>query len=289
MMKIKFRKQLTLLLMSFCLVQMVSAKDITPDRQVVYKTVDSVALKLDIFQPEGYAVTDQRPTIIFFFGGGWSSGTPKQFYEQAQALADKGMLAISADYRVAKRNKTTPFDAVTDAKSAVRWVRQHAGELGVDPDRIVTSGGSAGGHVAACTGVIEGFEAQGEDVLISSVPNAMILFNPVLDTTEKGYGLKKVTEARKTEISPCHHVHSGIVPTIIFHGTADTTVPFENIERFTQLMKEAGNTCDLVPYVGANHGFFNGSYFRPKTKDTSAYESTLCKSIAFLSSLGYIE
>lgn len=268
--------------------QLSVAKEIKPDQQLVYKTVDTVALKLHIFEPEGYKVTDQRPVIIFFFGGGWASGTPKQFYEQARAIADKGMLAISAEYRVSNRNQTTPFDAVCDAKSAVRWVRQHARELGVDPHKIVASGGSAGGHIAACTGVIVGFEGEGEDLTVSSVPNAMILFNPVLDTTEKGYGLKKVTEARKTEISPCHHVHAGIVPTIIFHGTADTTVPFSNPERFTQLMKEAGNQCQLVPYDGEKHGFFNGEYFRPKLTDTSAYDSTLKESIVFLQSLGYL-
>lgn len=265
------------------------AKEINPDQQMIYKTVDSVELKLHLFEPDNYKASDKRPVIIFFFGGGWTSGNPNQFYEQAQALADQGLLAISAEYRIANRHHTSPFDAVEDAKSAVRWVRQHAAELGVDPDRIVASGGSAGGHIAACTGVIEGFEADGEDLAVSSVPNAIILFNPVLDTTEKGYGLKKVSEARKTEISPCHHVHSGIVPTIIFHGTGDRTVPFENIERFTQLMKEAGNECTLVPYEGADHGFFNGAYFRPKITDTSAYDSTLKASVSFLKDHGYMD
>ena len=114
------------------------------------------------FQQTRLKPTDHRPAIVFFFGGGWSGGDKKQFYQQAKAMAEHGMLAFSADYRVKTRNKTTPFECVKDGKSAIRWVREHAAELGVDPDRIVASGGSAGGHVAACTGVIEGAEEAGE-------------------------------------------------------------------------------------------------------------------------------
>jgi len=258
------------------------AQEFAPDRAVVFKTIGEVQLKLHIFEPDGHQASDPKPTIVFFFGGGWTGGTPRQFYQQATELADQGMVAISAEYRVSSRHKTTPFESVQDAKSAVRWIRQHAGELGINPDQIVASGGSAGGHVAACTGVITGHEEQGEDLEISSIPNAMILFNPVLDTTAKGYGLKKVGEARQTDISPCHQVRSGIVPTLLLHGTADTTVPFENAERFTRLMTEASNICELKAYEGAGHGFFNGNFFRPKTKDTTPYEKAMAQSLAFL-------
>ncbi|MGB1259910.1 MAG: alpha/beta hydrolase, partial [Akkermansiaceae bacterium] len=115
------------------------------------------------------------------------------------------------------------------------------------------------GHIAACTGVIDGF-SNGE---VSSKPNAMVLYNPVLDTTRKGYGAGKLG-ANKTEISPCHHIKKGIPPTLVCHGTKDTTVPFENAERFTRLMKKAGNSCTLMAAEGEKHGFFNGKEFRPK-------------------------
>ena len=271
-----------------CLIISAEAADFVPDRSVIYKTVADVELKMDLFEPEGLKATDQRPAIVFFFGGGWSGGSTKQFYQQAAAMAKEGMMAFSADYRVKGRNKTTPFECVRDGKSAIRWVRQHAAELGIDPNRIVAAGGSAGGHVAACTGVIVGHEEGGEDVAIRSVPNAMILFNPVLDTTEKGYGAKNFQPEQQTDLSPCHHVRAEIVPTIIFHGTADKTVPFENAERFAQLMTEAGNECVLVPFEGKDHGFFNGSFFRKKNGDAD-FDLIQKHSIDFLTGHGLVE
>lgn len=262
--------------------------ELAPSRTVTYKTVDGTELKMDIFNPEGFKVTDHRPAIVFFFGGGWSGGSTRQFFQQAKVMAEQGMVAFSVDYRVKSRNKTTPFECVKDGKSAIRWVREHAAKLGVDPSRIVAAGGSAGGHVAACTGIINCCEESGEKTEISAAPNAMILFNPVLDTTDKGYGAKSFKPEQQTELSPCHHVRKGIVPTLVFHGTADKTVPFENAQRFTQLMKEAGNECVLVPFEGKDHGFFNGSFFRKGNGDGD-FNLTMKHSIEFLKAQGILK
>ena len=194
------------------------------------------------------------------------------------------MVAISAEYRIKSKHGTTPFECVADGKSAIRYVRTHAEELGIDPRKIVASGGSAGGHVAACTGVIEGFDEDGEDTSVSSKPNVMVLFNPVIDTTERGYGANKLKGQEKT-LSPAHHVVKGIVPTIIFHGTADTTVPFENVERFCRKMNEADNECRLVPYEGMKHGFFNYT----KEKDHKSFNDTVRRTEEFLRKLGYLK
>ncbi len=254
-----------------------------PDEKIVYKTIGGTTLSLHVFKPADWRPVDRRPAIVFFFGGGWTQGSPRQFYQQARYCAGLGVVAFSAEYRVG----LTPFECVKDGKSAVRWIRRHAGELGIDPGKIVAAGGSAGGHVAACAGVIQGYEEEGEATDVSSVPDAMILFNPVIDTTEKGYGMEKVGAGRKTEISPCAHVRKGICPALIFHGTDDAVVPFENVKRFAGLMTEAGNQCRLVPFAGRGHGFFNSREFRPALK-AEDYEATMRETRSFLVSLDFL-
>ncbi|MBK1827629.1 alpha/beta hydrolase [Haloferula rosea] len=272
----------------FAVLAPVAAADLKPDRSVIYKTVGNTRLHLEIFEPRDLNASDSRSAIVFFFGGGWNGGSTKQFHQQAETLSNMGMVAFCADYRVKSRNKTTPFECVTDGKSAIRWVREHAAELGVDPNKIVASGGSAGGHVAICTDLITGYEEKGENPEVSSRPNATILYNPVIDTTRKGYGAARFDADQQTTLSPCHQVKEGLAPTIVFHGTKDTTVPFENAERFTELMKKHGNECTLVPIVGKGHGSFNSLAFRPKN-DKADYDLTMTRSIDFLRSHGYLE
>ena len=146
----------------------------------VYRTVGDVTLKAWVFRPESVAPAGGYPAIVFFFGGGWQGGTPAQFAKQCRYFQSRGMVAVACDYRVASRHGVKAVDCVEDAKSAVRWLRASAAGLQIDPQRICASGGSAGGHIAACTGVVSGLDANGEDLAISSVPNAMALFNPAV-------------------------------------------------------------------------------------------------------------
>jgi len=253
---------------------------------VVYKTIGEVELKLHIFEPPDRRAKEPVPAIVFFLGGGWVGGTPRQFYHQSDYLASRGMMAISAEYRVKSRHGTTPFECVADGKSAIRWVRSNAKRLGVNPNKIVASGGSAGGHVAACTGVLKGLDEESEDRNISSKPNALVLFNPALDLVE--FSKKRASDERfkrAKEISPLQHVTQGVPPCIIFHGTADRIVPFDSADRFTSAMKEAGNMCRLVPFEEKGHGFFNYG----REKDNSSFNKTIEQTDTFLTSLGYLK
>ena len=247
----------------------------------VYKKIGETELSLHIFQPAGKKGQVLQPAIIFFFGGGWNKGTVNQFVPHSKHFAGLGMVAVVADYRVRSRHDVTPFDCVADAKSAVRWLRQHAAEYRIDPDRIVAAGGSAGGHLAASTALVDGLDADGEDLKVSARPNALVLFNPALDMIE----LRKHMRAdslRAKGISPVHHMRKGAPPTIIFHGTADTTVPFTQATRFCDAMKEYGNSCEVVPFEGRTHAFFNLS------KGGGAdYRTTIKETEEFLMSLGY--
>ena len=141
----------------------------------VFKEVGGVQLRLHIFKPDGHRPEDSRAGVVFFFGGGWQGGNPGQFQEHSKHLASLGLVSICAEYRVKGKHGTTPFECVADGKSAVRWVRAHAAELGIDPERIVAGGGSAGGHVAACTGTLREFDENDEDLRVSSRPNALAL------------------------------------------------------------------------------------------------------------------
>ena len=140
-----------------------------------YKTVAGTELKLWIFSPPSApsSVPRAAPAIVFFFGGGWTSGSPQQFEAQCRHFASRGMVAIAADYRVKSRQDAKPVQCIADARSAVRWVRAHAATLGIDPQRIASAGGSAGGHLAASTAFISDFDEANEDKSVSAVPGRL--------------------------------------------------------------------------------------------------------------------
>ncbi|MCX6907438.1 MAG: alpha/beta hydrolase [Verrucomicrobia bacterium] len=259
----------------------------------VYKTVGDVKLSLYIFTPPDHKPDDKRPAIVFFFGGGWTSGSPGQFLNQCRYLASRGMVAITADYRVASRHQVKAVECVKDTKSAIRWVRANAKRLGIDPGRIAAGGGSAGGHLAACTGTVTEFDEKGEDAAVSSVPNAMVLFNPALVLAPLGglsdERLRALLNSDRcgvepVKISPCHHVRAGAPPAIIFHGKADTTVPYATAEAFAEAMKKVGSRCELAGFEDQPHGFFN--FGRNENK---FFVETVRKMDQFLASLGWLK
>lgn len=263
-------------------------------RSEVYKEIDDAKLKAHLFYPASYEDGQKLPAIVFFFGGGWRSGTPAQFEQHCRYLAARGMIAITADYRVSSRHGVKANACVADAKSAVRWMRQNAERLGIDADRIVAGGGSAGGHLAACTGVVDGLEPEGEDRNISSQPNVMALFNPALVLApiegrsvdeKKLASIQERTGVNPKEISPYHQLAVGAPPAIIFHGEADTTVPFETAKIFADKMKENGDRCELKAYPEQGHGFFN--YRMGKSKEN--FRKTVQALDEFLVSLGYLD
>jgi len=265
-----------LLLGNACLQGQTEAKLITKS----YKHIDTIDLKMDIHYPEDFKEGDQLPVIIFFFGGGWKGGTIEQFRPHAKYFASRGIIAALSDYRVSSRHGTTPFESVKDAKSAIRYLRIHQKELGIDPDKIIAAGGSAGGHLAAATALVPGLEEEGEDLSISSQSNAMVLFNPVYNNGPDQYGYDRIGE-RYPEISPRHNIREGAPPAIVFFGTEDPLVSPETALDFDAAMEEVGNTCETFLYEGQKHGFFNFS--RPKY-----YKETVYQTDKFLQKLGYL-
>lgn len=250
-------------------------------KQIVYKKVGDRELHLHVFQPGGWQASDKRACFITIHGGGWTGGEPKRMYPFADHYAKLGLVAISVQYRLYNpKTQTSVFDCVKDARSAVRYVRAHASELGIDPQKIIVSGGSAGGHLAAATALFDAVNEAGEDTSVSSVPQALVLLFPVIDTSKDGYGNAKIGE-RWQELSPAHHVHAGVPPTITFHGTGDTVTPFKGAQAFHEAMLKAGNRSELVVNEGGQHGYL--------MRTQPLYNECLQKSDAFLSSLGLLK
>lgn len=252
----------------------------------VYKNASGDDLLIYRLDPPGHdPATDKAPAVVFFFGGGWNSGTPTHLEPQGRYLAHRGLVVFLADYRVKSRQGTTPRECVADGKSAVRWVRTHAERLGIDPDRIAAGGGSAGGHVAATTGMCEGLDEPGEDTSVSSKSNALVLFNPVYNNgPEHGYGYERVKEWLP-EISPFHNIGKDNPPTIVFLGTEDKLIPAVIALDFQAEQESFGVRSELHLYEGEPHGFFNLSIGAGKREH---FIDTVLKADAFLTSLGYL-
>ncbi len=257
----------------------------TEPKLIPYKTTsdakkEPVKLHLHIFTPNDTPEKTNRPAIVFFFGGGWMGGTPSQFYPQCRHLAQRGMVAISAEYRTARPHGTTPAECVKDGKSALRYVRANAKSLGIDPLRIAAGGGSAGGHVAAAIATLEGFNDPEDDSTVSAKPDALVLFNPVFDNGPTGYGHDRV-KAYWQSFSPLHNLSAQTPPAVVFLGTKDNLIPTTTAEAFRDTMKKLGVRSELFLYEGQPHGFFNA-------KNPEYYEKTLAEADRFLPPLGYL-
>ena len=250
------------------------------EKSFVYKSTPQAELEIHVHYPPEWKESDKRPAIVFFFGGGWNSGRVTQFEPQAKYLASRGMVAVRADYRVKSRHSVTPDACVEDAKSAVRWLRKNAGELGIDPQKIVASGGSAGGHIAACTGTTPGLEAKGEDAEITSVPNALVLFNPVLKLSGYEQLMARIDNDEKLgrALSPTLHVNKNTPPALILFGDADRL--YEHGKDYVSAAEKVGATAEVYVAPKQGHGFFNRSPW---------LERTLQRADEFLAAQGYLE
>ena len=253
------------------------AAKLEPDQRVVYKRIGGRALHLHIFEPEGFQPSDRRAAFVVIHGGGWTGGQARRMYPFAEHFARLGLVGISVEYRLLNpKQGTSVFDCVKDARSAVRFIRSHADSLGIDPQKIIVSGGSAGGHLAAATALFEDINEAGESTEASCVPDALVLLFPVIDTSAAGYGNAKIGE-RWRELSPVHQVRGKLPPTLVFHGTGDTVTPFAGAKAFRDAMRKAGNRCELDVNEGGKHGYL--------MFDEALYLDTLKKTERFLASL----
>jgi acetyl esterase/lipase len=215
------------------------------------------ALRLFVVKPKGWQATDRRPALVFFFGGGWTTGTPANSVFWAKFAADLGMVGIAPDYRTNGRFGVTPLTSVADSRAALRWVQDHAGELGLNPARIAVGGNSAGGHVALWTAITHAPPGSDDKESPRVKPAALILFSTVSDTTiEKGYTPKRFGE-NAVALSPIDQLDAKMPPVLAFHGDADKLVPVRQATALRDKLLATGNSCELHIVPGGGHNFGN--------------------------------
>ncbi|SIN72324.1 alpha/beta hydrolase [Algoriphagus halophilus] len=263
-------------IMFFFLLQIASAQEV-----ILYKEVDTTQLFLEVIYPEEMDQTKEYPAMVFFFGGGWVGGDRSHFEHQADYFAKRGLICFLVDYRTKNKHQTSPFESLKDAKSAIRYIRKNAVKFHVSPSKIIASGGSAGGHLAAATALSPDFNEATDPLDISPVPNALVLFNPVIDNGPGGYGYERIGETYPS-FSPLHNIRAGAPPTLLMLGTQDRLVPVTTAEYYQLVMEKVGSRCELKLYENQPHGFFNYPNFE-------YYQKTLLAADEFLQSLGYLE
>lgn len=222
----------------------------------VFRELAPDPLRLHVFKPKNWKAGDKRPGFVWFFGGGWSHGTPANATGFAKWAAELGFVGIAPDYRTHDRfGGTSPLASVADARLALRWIEEHAAELGLDPQRIVVGGNSAGGHVALWTAITHTPPGSDEKEAPTIKPVALVLTSAVSDTTtEKGYTPKRFGE-NTTALSPVDQLDAKMPPALVFHGDADTTVPQRQSLALRDKLRATGNVCEFVNVPGGSHNF----------------------------------
>ncbi len=251
-----------------------------PDKIVPYRKTEKGELTLHFFLPPGWKATDKRPGIVFFFGGGFRAGAPNAMYGKAAYLASRGLVAISADYRTKNSHGVNADAGFADGRSALRYVRAHASEFGLDPDKLLAGGSSSGGEIAASLAYGLGPDNPEDDKKVSPVPAALVLFNPAV-VQLNNTALIEGTAEEKLKIenltSPMVNLKAKGPPMILFYGTEDWLL--RPGRKLCEKAISFGTQCELYTAAGQQHAFINASPW---------HEAVIRKADEFLTALGYL-
>lgn len=228
-----------------------------------YKTVDGIHLDVHLFLPDSSLYNSPRPVMVYFHGGSWSEGKPDWFFEAGKYYAKTGYVAAAVEYRIKARHNTLPFEAVKDAKSSIRWLREHAGKYNIDSNKIIVTGNSAGGHLALCTALVENWNDESDNLEYSSIPNIVMVNSGAYDLTienSKWITLDLDDKDIVKEISPNFLVKGNMPDMILIHGEKDSNTPYETAVYFRDKMKELGNKIDFYTIENAGHFIWFGQH-----------------------------
>lgn len=225
-----------------------------------YKSAGGFPLDIHLFLPDSLKEGKRRPVMVYFSGGSWTKGNPEWAFRSCENYARKGWVGVSVEYRLADRQGTTPFEAVLDARSAIRWLRQHADEYHIDTSRIVGAGNSAGAHLVLATVLADKWNEKTDDLKYSPSVNLLLVSSGVYDFVGDGntsWGAKHLKDKNTIkEISPVHLVRKGLPPMLILHGTNDQSVPYETARMFNDAMTKLGNDIEFHTLEGGPHAIW---------------------------------
>jgi acetyl esterase len=268
----------------------------TEPRKIVYKSAANVKLQVHVYAAAGRAPGEKRPAILMIHGGGWEALGPFHTAPHCRYFALRGLVAVNVEYRLVEKDSSVRIaDCVADCRDALRLVRQQAAGLGIDPERIAAAGDSAGGHLAASLALLPDLQ-EGKPGIVSSRPNAVVLYNPVVDLAALKWmpghaGLRPSSESPRDEtwqdrarrVSPIRYIRKGLPPTLLIHGDRDGCVPVDQSDRFAKLMQDAGNQIEYKRMMGWNHAFAI-----PGCGTDEQIAETLRMTDQFLTGLGYL-
>lgn len=223
-----------------------------------YKTVGPFNLDIHLFLPDSLRQYKPRPVIVYFHSGGWSEGKPDWSFATCHGFAKQaGWVACAVEYRTYDRHGTLPFAAVKDARSAIRWLRQHSAEYNIDTNKIVASGNAAGGHLALCTALANQWNESTDDLHYSPRPNALLVNAATYDLNDSAVAWVRKDQRNPSlikSISPLYLIQNNFPPALIIHGMNDKLSPYTNASLFVDKMERAGASgIEFHGLAGAEH------------------------------------
>ncbi len=272
---------------------MLAGDDTVIQEQKIYKTINGIQLTADIFYTAENQQKQMNPAIVFFHGGGWAYGSPDEFHGACKRFAKKGFITFSFQYRLSMNEDgtvpnpdITPVECVKDARSAMRWLRENAASFNIDPDKIIAGGQSAGGQLALSTALIDDINEDSDNLEISPVPNALLLYSSCVNTMEAW--VDHLLGDRRDEIwsiSPYHNLKAGLPPTIAFHGEEDCMVLTYTIQFFQERNAQLDNYYELIWLEGRGH------YLDETNEEYATYfdEEIMERTDVFLKKFGFLD
>jgi len=249
---------------------------------MTYKIVDGHELQVNVFYSDNTKRNTNNPAIAFFHGGGWVFGDPSEFYGACKRYAKLGFTTFSFQYRLSiNEDGTYPHPDITltecvkDARSAIRWIRENAATLKIDPDKIVVSGQSAGGQLALGTALFDTINENTDNMAISPTPNALLLYSSAYSALEPWIDMiMKENWEEIRLISPYHNLREELPPIIAFHGKDDCVVLHYSVLRFEKKMHELKNPFELITLEGIGHYLGEGNEEYSRLFDDKVLERT---------------